>query len=337
MSTRLVDSVLETFIRKSRWSGPAARYWIGAFWIFALPFLISGRVFRLETEIAGEHVSALCIGRNKRFQDLAQKVFNGAELQPTGARRALWRVSDRSCGDADFVAMETHPWLAAGLRRRGWIIVPEFVRWRGRIAEMPPRPPGGSLSEDLRKLTRHEFTCEAATSREAWDEFLQEIVIPYARYRFGEDAWIPTEAFTRPLPGAHSWILFVRHQGRRVAASCVVLHNNEAWTPLLGVRKEDVALLKHGAMAAVYSFLIAWLRERGAEELDFGRTSSFRRNGLALYKAKWGFCPEAEPLSPLIAMRFRPDRPALREAFERQPVYTLRERNLSVFDGSEMS
>lgn len=336
MSIRLVDSVHETFIRKTRWSGPTTRCWIKAFWAFALPFLISGRVSRLQTEIGGEPLTALCVGRNKRFQGLARRVFNGAELQPAGGRRALWPVNDPSCGDADFVAMETHPWLAAGLRRRGWIIVPEFVRWRGRIAEMPPRPPGSSLSEDLRKLTRHEFTCETATSREAWDEFLQEIVIPYARYRFGEDAWIPTEAFTRPLPGEHSWILFVRHHGRRVAACCVLLHDNEAWTPLLGIRKEDIALVKQGALAAVYSFLIAWLRDRGAEALDFGRTSSFRRNGLAFYKAKWGFCPEVEPLSPLVAMRFRPDRPAVREAFEREPVYVLGDRSLNVFDGSRM-
>lgn len=335
MTSWLVDSVLETFIRKTRWPGKTeTRYWISAYWICALPFLVSRRAFHLEVEMRGDRVTAFCFGRSKRFGALARRIFNGAELQPTRQRKAPWSMRELSRAGVDMIAIETHPWLVNGLRQKGWIIVPEAVRWRGRLEDMPPRPPGRSLGQDLRKFARAEYTCETATSREAWGEFLHEMVFPYARYRHGDDGWIPTEAFTRSFSHAHSRIIFVQHHGRRVAAISVLLHDDQAWAPIIGVRQGNFELVKDGVLTAVYSFLIAWARSHGVRELDLGRTSSFCRSGLAFYKAKWGLRPEIEPLSPLVAIRLDSDRPALRKAFESDPIFVLGRRELEIFAGT---
>jgi len=37
--------------------------------------------------------------------------------------------------------------------------------------------------------------------------------------------------------------------------------------------------------------------------MDVGSTAPFLDDGLARYKRKWGFAPEADPLSPLIAIQ----------------------------------
>lgn len=326
----MVDTVLETFIRRTRWSGRVGA-WTGAFNCLALPFLLEGAVRRAHVEIEGEVVEALLVGRPKRFRSLCARLLACALPAQAHGRQRLWAANDLAAEKAQLVAVEVHPWLAPRLRAEGWVIVPEAVRWRGAMDELPPATPGESLRADLRKIRRYGYDREVVSAEACWDEFEHTMVRPYARERFAQDTWLPTPSYMRFL--ARSTIVFVRRDGRRVAGASVMIRNGEAWVALVGVRDGDQRLMRDGAVAAAYAFTLAWARERGVRTIDIGRTSSFQHDGLARYKAKWGFRPAPEPLSPLVAVRVASGCAALGRAFEREPVLALGDSGLVVFDG----
>ena len=327
----MIDTVLETFIRRTRWSERVGA-WTAAFNCLALPFLLTGDVRRGRVQLNGELVEVLLVGRPKRFQSLCARVLGCPPPRETHGRRALWRVSDLAATGAQLIAVEIHPWQAARLRKERWVILPEEIRWRGPVDALPPATPSESLEADLRKIARYGYEREVTPAAACWEEFEHRMVRPYAHTRFAGDVWLPTPSYMRFL--ARSTVIFVRREGQRVAGASIMVRNGEGWLPLLGVRDGDQQLMREGALAAAYAFSLEWARESGARTLDIGRTSSFRRDGLGRYKAKWGFRPALEPLSPLVAVRIAPDCEPLRLAFEREPVLALGAAGLEEFDGS---
>jgi hypothetical protein len=326
----MVDSVLETFIRRTRWSRQAGA-WTAAFHCMSVPFLLSGAVRHVRARIDDETVDALLVGRPKRFRPLCARLLGCSVPVEIEGRRGLWPASTVTRSGAHLVAVEIHPWLAPKLRNEGWVIVPEAVRWRGAMTEVPPAVPSESLLADFRKIRRHSYEPEVVAGVTCWDEFEHEMVRPYALDRFADDVWLPTRAYMRFL--ARSTVVFVRRDGRRVAGASMMIRDGEGWLALVGVRDGDRRLMREGAIAAAYAFAIAWARENGARVLDIGRTSSFLHDGLGRYKAKWGFRAAPEPLSPLVAVRIAPGCAPLRRAFEREPVRTVDACGLALFDG----
>jgi hypothetical protein len=182
----------------------------------------------------------------------------------------------------------------------------------------------------LSKVRKHGYTLERAGTAQDWADFYGGMVVPQARVRFGEEAWIPSERLRREL-AARGTLHFVCRDGVRVAGICAVRHGSTLWMPVMGLRQGDSNLLREGAYAAVFSLLFEWARGVGCTRVDAGRTSPFTLDGAHRFKRKWGLEPAADPLSHLIAVRVGE---AARPAFARQPVLADTGGCLEIYPGA---
>jgi hypothetical protein len=287
-----------------------------------MPFVTVGTARRYRVSLDGGDASVVCVGRQEPFRRLLMRVFGGeAQLEEASPRWPLWSPHRSWPANAALVAVEVHPFFARRFRAAGWLICPERVRWQGSLTEMPPAQPSRSLREDLRRVRARGYTLEVSTgSKHDWTEFEQQMLLPYAQRRFGPEA-------RRPAPGLHreavarGKLLFLRHQGRRIAGAYVLCNGSEAWFAALGVSGGDVNLMRDGAIAGLYALAIDWARRIGIRRFDASSTFAFERDGLARYKRKWGMSPVREPLTPLIAIRVDPTHEALLLAIEREPFW----------------
>jgi hypothetical protein len=310
----LLVSVEERFLVRAYGSSRASA-WVAAHDALALPFHLRGTVRESLARTADGTLRVVAIGRDKHLGPIRARLLDSRTPGVTRGIRSL--LDPGALGfEADLILAEIHPWLAARYRRAGWLIVPDAVRWRADLAMLPPPRASTSLKADLSKVRRHGYTLERAGSTQDWADFYGHMVVPQARVRFGEEAWIPSERLRREL-AARGTLHFVRRDGVRVAGICAVRHGRTLWMPVMGLRQGDTNLLREGAYSAAFSLLFAWARGEGCTRVDAGRTSPFTLDGVHRFKRKWGFEPAADPLSHLIAVRAGE---AARPAFARQPV-----------------
>jgi hypothetical protein len=213
-----------------------------------------------------------------------------------------WLLPDpgSSSGAPDLDVVQVHPWMAWWWRRRGRVIVPTFVRYRGRVEEIPPPRPSKSLRANLTKAERNGFV---ARPGDEWG-LARRMAEDWARGRFGEDVWMPPE---------HAWGRMRRHgrlltisDGTRDVAVAVVIAahgGREAWFTALGLAEGDPELLRAGAITAVYAAVADDARAIGAATIDSGRCYARGDDPIGEYKARWGYRPVRDPFSPVFAVR----------------------------------
>jgi hypothetical protein len=153
---------------------------------------------------------------------------------------------------------------------------------------------------------------EESSSTSDWDFFQERMLFPYIHERFGDAAWVPSRGYLRAVR-SRARLLFALRDGRRVSAACLVVAGRRIWTPLLGVLDGSSDLLREGALAALYKFLLVWGAERGAENVDIGRTRPSLSDSIAWYKSTWGFRPVPDPLAHLVAVRLGPGTSPIRD------------------------
>lgn len=208
-----------------------------------------------------------------------------------------------SSGRPDLEVVQIHPWAAWSWRRRGRLIVPAFVRYRGPVAGVPPTQPSKSLRGNLSRARRSGFAARQGDGARDWAR-ARAMAESWARVRFGPGAWLP--------PG-HAWgrlrrrgsLLMIGDGARDVAMAVVVpgRGGRDAWFASMGIADGDAALLREGALTASYAAVAEHAREIGAEVFDAGRCTSRADDPRGVYKSRWGLRPSRDPLSPLYAVR----------------------------------
>lgn len=302
---------------------PRAHWWVAARNALTLPLLLNGKARPYAARIGDAQVRILCFGREKRFAELLPRLFPDRTMLPAGDTRLLSGPRLLGSTDAHLVAVTVHPWFAERYRDDGWTVIPDVVRWRGDLAEVPPPAPHRSLRSDLRKAERYGYALEVAGNPADWDEFFQEMLLPQARNRFGMRGWTPSAYLRRRFAGLGT-LLFVRRDGRRVAGACAIRRDQQTiWFPLVAVRNGDPTLLREAAATAMLSLAFDWAREHDFRRLDSGRSSPFLTDGVHASKRKWGLTPTPDPLAHLIAIRVNPDCEPLRERLAAEPVLTV--------------
>jgi hypothetical protein len=298
-----------------------ARRWVAGHRALSWPLLLRGGDVAWYAAPSGAgSVRVATVGRTKRFDGWLARL--GATLGPAFAvprRMSVREPAALDRLDADLVLAHVHRWAAESFRRAGWHTVPSAVRWQADLAEVPPSRPCRSLRSDLNLIERHGYVHEVGTAASDWDEFFGVMVEPEARARFAARAWIPSPYLRRDF-AARGTLHFVRLDGVRVAGCCTVPTADGVWMPVNGVRDGDPRLLAKGAGSAALAATLRWARESGFRRIDLGRTTPFLDDGVARVKEKWGFCPVAEPLAHLIAVRAHPRCAPALELLRRHPV-----------------
>lgn len=276
--------------RLSQRPGP----WIALHRLLSGPLLLRVGRQLLELEHAGERIRIRC--RTRFAQPVAALLGAGSPVWP-GESGAI-------AVDPDLEVIQVHPWAARWWRRRGWLTVPAFVRYQGRIDAVPPRRISKSLRGNLARARRSGFRPRRGQGAD-WDR-ARGMAETWGRARFGVDVWLPPE---------HAWRRMRRHgrlimigDGRRDVAMAVVVSaagGKEAWFASIGLAGGDRSLLRAGALTASYAAAADDARRRGEAILDTGRCSPRADDPIATYKRRWGLGPTVDPLSPLFALRAR--------------------------------
>jgi hypothetical protein len=313
------------------YSSARAPMWIAAHRALSMPFQLQAPACRYTARVGGEELSIVAIGRSKRFRPVFRRLFEEVHQVELTTTRTIWQPEWLGDLEADLIVAEVHRWVAQSFREAGWLTIPDSVRWSGDAAQLPPAVPCHSLREDLRKMRRYRYTLEQIGGPQAWDEFHRTMVLPQARTRFGDAAWLPTHRFLKEL-AAKGVLHFLSRDGERIAGAISVRHGDTLWIPLLGIRDGDEVLLRQGAAVALFFKVFEWAREQGCRGIDSGRTSSFVNEGIHRNKSKWGLRPFHDPLAHLLAMRIGPA-PALRRAFAAQPVLMETSTGLEPYTG----
>lgn len=326
----LVDIEEQFIVPVQRSRRPAL--WTTAHRALSLPFTLWGAARRYTAQSGGNRVSIVCVGRPKRFGHILARVTNDVEPAGDLSRYRLWSPDELAGVEADLVAVEVHRWMAASFAASGWLMIPDSVRWRGRLELVPPAVRPHSLNTDLKKIKRFGYTLEQAQAPSDWREFFEDMVLPSALRRFGEGAWIPSPGLRRAFASAGT-ILFVLRDGARVAAACAIRSGATLWIPLIGVRDGDPSLVHEGASSAACSLSLDWAREQGCDTVDWGRTSPFVNDGVQRFNRKWGFEPVPDPITHIVAVRVASTCSELRNAFAREPVLVHRNDELTAYAG----
>jgi hypothetical protein len=306
--------------------------WEAAHALLSAPLLARGVAREYAGRAAGHDLRALFVGRPARFEELIETLLEGVEPVRGARRRALWAPPELPQVSADLTAVEIHPWASQRFRNAGFVVVPEFVRWWGETRDLPPARPSESLRSDLRKIEAAGYTPELVErpTRDEWRQFWGEMVQPYLLRRFGGRAWIPSGTYTRTVK-KRGFLLYVTQDGRRVAATGMIKQGDRLWIALMGIKQGDAELLRQGAAAALYIFEIEYARSLGIRQIDMGRTSPFLRDGIGRYKRKFGYTPQRDPLSPLVAIRIDPRHEGLRAALTENPLLVDNGTDLAPF------
>jgi hypothetical protein len=307
--------------------------WIALHRLLSSPLRRSGPVVEWSGPPQGRRLRVLCCGRTKRFRWLLSQLFYGLERGPALGRVRTTHPAHFDALRADLVAAEVDPAFASGFRAAGWTIVPEAVRWVGSRADLKALcrgRRGRGLKNDLNRIASLGYTLEEGSTPADWRFFRDEILLPHARQRFADDAWLPSPAFIRAIE-QRGRLLFAVREGRRVSGVSFVPTGDKVWVPLIGVHEGSHELLREGAISALYQFLNEWVVRHGVRTIDLGRSKPSGADGVARYKAKWGFRPTPDPLAHLLALRFGPGGSAIRERLSERRVFEQRADGVYAF------
>lgn len=173
--------------------------------------------------------------------------------------------------DGDHLAVPD--WVGA------WLTMPIDL---GRLAQT-----GKTIASDIRNTRRRWHDAEVAHAASDFEVFYDRMYLPYIHSRHGAQAYVHSKYYLQRafLRGG---ILRLRRNGRPLAAG--LFESNESTIVLvaLGVFDGDVALLKEGAVAALYVHLLEYAREQGCSAVDLRGCRPSLLDGVLRYKVKWG-------------------------------------------------
>jgi hypothetical protein len=327
---RSITGAIEELLLVPTYSSRLAPATIAAHRGMALPLQLTGQAYRWSMGFGGSAIDLVGIGRRKLIEPLLAQLFGELPKARREARRVVWNPAGLASSGADVIAAEVHRWMAARFRRSGWVIVPEAVRWQGELSQVPPSQPHHSLTQDLRKVRKHGYSVLHTTVWEDWQEFYGEMVLPQARSRHGDTAWLPSPRLMAEFATRGTLHLIIK-DGVRVAGACSIPRGDTLWLPLSGIRHGNPVLLRDGAGTAALALTLEWARASGYRRVDAGRTGPFVNDGLQQFKRKWGLSPTPDPLAHLAAVWT--GTPAARQAFSRNPVLIEDGTGLRVYAG----
>lgn len=262
----------------------------------AMPLYLRQRVAVCTGACADGPARIALWGKPASRRALFELLFDGAAVIEWRETRLLPGILHGAPAlDADLLVAETTPALAPAFRRRGWLVVPNQVRFGADISTLRAvaARPSKSLRSDLQLLARAGYRREVrryttALGRRAFDDY----IVPHARARFGATAlasafpWFDVQS----CPG-HVLAVFAPSAREPDAVAIIIPRGRVLEFKSLGTRNGDPAIARAGGIHALYEGAIAFASEHGFAAVDAGRCRPWRRDGVATYKWKRGFRP----------------------------------------------
>lgn len=241
----------------------------------------------------GEPATMLVAGRAARVGWLVDRFFAEAPRREPLGHVPAWRIARtlrRMRSSADLTVAHVARLSAARLGLRDdYLPVPD---WIGMRIDAPfdvaaSARASHSLADDLRRIRQRRWSAEVSHGSGELAGFYAAMYAPFTRARYGADAYVqPMRRARRAF--RRGGILWVSHDGRRVAGCLFERRHDTLATLALGMAGGDPARMKEGAIAAMYLSLIDYARGAGCTHVDLRGSRPSLDDGLTRFKRKWG-------------------------------------------------
>jgi len=299
-------------------------------------------LLRGETQGTGREGSLLIVGEEPWAQYLPRRFFAG---EPT--RQALGRIGMRALPDflnqfrqsVDLTIARVDRLSGRRIFTKEYLAVPEWVGTRLVVPDDLDRHvrSGGSIRRDMTLVRRHGYQPVLSDGREDLDTFYDSFYMPFSHGRHGELTVVRAAQDLRRRV-RRGGILWLQRDGRRVAGILFEVREHTVDLLALGTLAEDPELVKEGAIAALYYFVINMAQARGCRVVDFRGSRPTLSDGLLRYKSKWGAClyEKTDSYHDLF-VRWNRASDIVKEFLSRTPLIIRDEGGLSALVGDEPS
>ena len=262
----------------------------------ALPLYLQQPVGVYAGACAGGEARVVLWGKPGSPLFLPQLLFDGPPTLTWLAPRFLWDLlRDSASFDADVLIAETTPALAPLFRRRGFVVVPDQVRFAASVEALQAAAahPSRSLRSDLRLIERAGYRVDVRPyTTDLGRRYFADYIVPFGLTRFGAVARVPDFAYLDLLLRS-GFVIELRtpESADPAAVAFDVARGRVLIFVSLGTRQGDVAIARGGAIHALYEATRTIAVERGLTTVDAGRCRPWRQDGIAKYKWKRGYRP----------------------------------------------
>ncbi len=184
---------------------------------------------------------------------------------------------------------------------------------------------GDSVHSDLRRIRKNGLYSEHHSDAGWAGEFVHNYHMISITGRHGSEGFVATAREIAKSVKHDGWEFLLVKQGERcIAAMTCEPHPGGYRMGRLGWLHGDPALVKQGALSALYWFAIQRARELGLRRVQMGGTPPYLEDGVFQYKMKWN--AELDREETRYGMRhlvLDPVHPAARRLLERWSIIAL--------------
>jgi hypothetical protein len=285
LQDRLLSHLPDRF---KEWGTHTALYMLTAMGLRRVPVVL----MRGPTPPEGRPGSLLAAGQEPWIRYLPNRFFGSEparELLVTTSIRELPKLLNRFGKNVDLSLVRVNRWSGRGLFRHSHLTVPEWVGMKLAVPKDLEQliRSGSSIKRDMTLVRRHRYQTVDMGSAAEFDMFYHSFYVPFLRARYGELAFIRDYHDLRRRLSAGG-ILWVQREGKRVAAALFELKSRTLDLSVLGTLNGDYSLVKRGALAALYFYIIKFAQDLGCNAVDMKGSRPSLLDGLLRYKNKWG-------------------------------------------------
>jgi hypothetical protein len=239
--------------------------------------------------------------------------------------------------DVDLSIVRVNRWSARNLFSHEFLTVPEWVGMKlafPKDLEQLIRS-GNSIRSDMALVRRHRYNPVVAHSAAEFDRFYHSVYVPFSRARYGDLTFIQNRHDLRRRFSSGG-ILWMEREGKYTAAALFEHKSRTLHLFALGTVNGDYELVKQGALAALYYYVIKLAQDLGCATVDFRGSRPSLYDGLLRYKKKWGtsLYDMTSCYYDLLIGWEKPNQ-VIREFFTHTPLIFREKGHLSALAGNE--
>ncbi|MFC2164290.1 hypothetical protein ACFLT2_04765 [Acidobacteriota bacterium] len=247
-----------------------------------------------EEKKSGESLNALFFGKEKSVAYLSDLIYSEEPSQVYLGKSFVWNVKSKARSvqpEPDAILVDFNRIYAHILKRQGFLIIPKWVLFTLDISKPMPtlmeEVKNDSLDNNLRRMNKLDFSFDITRDLDKFDFFYHRMYLPLAEKRFGNRAWIfEYHRIKRLLE--NGCLLLIKLNNEYLAGALLLERGKHLFSHSLGVKDGDKKYVEQGAVTATYYFTIQWAIDQGYEEIEFGYSRPFLRDGVFIYKKRWG-------------------------------------------------
>lgn len=248
---------------------------------------------RLEGEVGSGKALILISDQSPAAETLGRSLFSGEVIRTNLKTVPLWDLNSRlqtADGMPDLSIVHVGKLEAERFFKADCLRIPDtisvFLKTPENIESLWRS--NHSLKSDMRLVKRAGMVMKVEGPETDFGTFYHRFYLPFINDRHGELAYAREEEWLKDRLLDGGAMIWIERGGEKIAGSLVQVIGEVLHCWVAGTRDGDLALMKAGAVSATYLSEIEYAQRQGCKYINFGLCQASLRDGVLLYKRKWG-------------------------------------------------